>query len=198
MSTENKSNVPSAEAATEMHEPTISIPLPGPIPISIKIPLPATSNDNHPDVVGLFREAVDKRKDEQSPEDQPSDSQTEIKKRFRNEILEKYIFPDDEDTIQKSLTNKKYYAFVLQVVWVIKIISTLIAPVLIFTNSQFPGHYLDYVAGVCGFSVAIFEATEHAITQANKKRVDQINEILASVGVMYRMPDTLSDQKKDV
>ena len=52
---------------------------------------------------------------------------------------------------------------------------------------------MGYFTALCSFCVALFEAADVSIVRSNKNRLEKINAILESLGIKYRVPDTVLD-----
>jgi hypothetical protein len=126
-------------------------------------------------------------------------SEIDTKKQLKKDIISEYIYPDNKETIKSLLENRKFYSKFLQYVRVLKILfSAIIVPGLLLSDTQFPGRYLSYVAGISSFLVACFELGDRMIVESNKKRAEKINNILESVGIKYKVTDpTLDDPLKN-
>lgn len=149
------------------------------------------------EITETVKNEIDEEKENISKES--TESESDAKKHFKKEILSEYIYPDDKETIRSLLDNRKFYARLLQYIRVLKIFfSAVIVPGLLLSDTQFPGKYLNYVAGISSFLVACFELGDRMIVESNKKRSEKINTILDSIGIKYRIPDaTIEDPLHD-
>ena len=166
----------------------------------------AIKEELHAEMAEFIKEEMDRKKEEivdsihnefEKKEDESkdtSDSQSEIRRRYRSDILAKFIYPNHEETLKILFEDKKFYAWFLQLVRATRILfSALLIPALLLSDSQFSGHYLNYVAAIFSFTLAVLEATDRVIVWSSKKRTEKINEILASIGIISRIPDTTLD-----
>lgn len=122
------------------------------------------------------------------------DSQAEIQRNFKAEILDKYVYPNDKEVLETLYQDKKFYENLLPITRGSKLFfSALLIPALSLSDARFPGFYLSYVAAMASFCIALFEGADLAIIRSNKKRLEKINAILESVGIKYHVPDTTLD-----
>jgi hypothetical protein len=122
------------------------------------------------------------------------DSNSEMKSQLKKEILRDYIYPDNKETIQTLLTDRKNFAILLQIIRSIKVfMSAIIVSALLISDTQFPGHRLGYIATILSCVVSGLEITDRIIIQVNKKRSEKINSILLSLGIKYQLPETTLD-----
>ena len=166
----------------------------------------AMKEELHAGMAEFIKEEMDRKREEivdsihnefEKKEDESKDtteSQTEMRKRFKNDVLNKYIYPNYEESLKILFNDKKFYSCVLQIVRGTRILfSGLLIPALLLSNSQFAGHYLDYVAAVFSFTLAALEIIDKTIVTSNKKRTEKINDLLISLGITTRVPDTTLD-----
>jgi hypothetical protein len=144
------------------------------------------------EITDTIKHEIDDDKENISKES--TESESDAKKNLKKEILTEYIYPDDKETIKLLLDNRKFYTKLLQLIRFLKIFfSAVIVPGLLLSDTQFPGKYLNYVAGISSFLVACFELGDRMIVESNKRRIEKINIILDSVGIKYRVPDSTLD-----
>ena len=141
-----------------------------------------------------FDDVPQNKKEEERNVKNELDSQSEMRGNFKTEILAKYIYPNSEEVIKTLLEDKVFYENLLPVIRAFKILfSSMLVPVLVLSDTQFPGRFLSYIAAIFSFSVALFEAADITIVRSNKKRIEKINTVLESIGIRYRVPDTILD-----
>jgi hypothetical protein len=149
--------------------------------------------DDDDDDIIRFKDNAKEYRDTEVTEES-TESQSTARKRLKKKILEEYIYPDDEETLKTLLTDRKNYAFLLQVIRIVRIVTIMvIVPVLVFSDAAFTGYHLNYVGGVLAVVGGGFEIIDKVIVQNNKKRREKINLLLDSLGIKYRVPDTTLD-----
>lgn len=127
-----------------------------------------------------------------------SNASEEGKRQFSSRILKEYIYPDNEETIKNLLNDKSFYSGLLQVTRGFKlVIAALVVPALILSETKFPGYGLGYAAGVISALGALLETADQMIVRSNKTRLKKINDVLESVGIKYRLPDTTLENVTD-
>jgi hypothetical protein len=126
--------------------------------------------------------------------DEMSTDTVEIKTTFKNDILTKYIYPNNQQVLSSLLEDKKFYEDLLPIIRAFKILfSSLLVPAMILSDTKFPNKNLSYIGAIFSFCVGLLEAGDLAIVRSNKKRLEKINAMLESIGIKYRMPDTTLD-----
>lgn len=142
------------------------------------------------EITETIKYELDGEKEIKKNENPELDTEEQLKK----DIISEYIYPDNKETIKSLLKNRKFYSKLLQYVRVLKIIfSAIIVPGLLLSDTQFPGKYLSYIAGISSFFVACLELGDRMIVESNKKRVEKINNILDSIGISYKVTDSTLD-----
>lgn len=154
------------------------------------------------EIADTVKQEIDEEKEvvsKESKESESKDSDFDTRKQLKKDIISEYIYPDNKETIKSLLENRKFYSKLLQYIRMLKIIfSAIIVPGLLLSDTQFPGKYLSYIAGICSFLVACFELGDKMIVESNKKRAEKINSILESIGIKYKVTDpTLDDPFKN-
>lgn len=190
-------------ASSSSNEPTNKVNLPIPVNDPLTIKMSSLKEEICATMAEYINEEMDKKKEEiiesvkrefDEKEEASKDSietNSEARRKFRSDILNKYIYPDDEETIKGLLDDKKVYTVLLQITRACKlIISGLIVPAMILSETKYPGYNLGYVAGVISFLVAVLETADQIIVRGNKARLIKINDVLESIGIKYRLPDT--------
>lgn len=146
-------------------------------------------------MVEYVQKEMDKKKDETVKKVKNDDSDDEETQKFKNKIKEKYVFPHDEESIETLLSNKKFYAGLLQFIRIVKLfLAMLVVPILLFSNAKFSNYDLTFYAGIVSICVGAFEAADQAISRTNKKRVEKINSLLESIQVKHQIIDITPDE----